>query len=54
MNHLSRSDNDKMLSDMAENSSGDYPTRAEYDDEDYDDDFSGSGEKCKQIFFAIY
>lgn len=44
MTHLSRSDNDKMLSDMAENGSGDYPTRDEYDDEDYND-FSGSGEK---------
>lgn len=45
MAHLSRSDNDKMLSDMAENGSGgDYVDR--YDDEEYSD-FSGSGEKRK-------
>lgn len=44
MTHLSRSDNEKMLSDMAENGSGDYTTRDDYDDEDYND-FSGSGDK---------
>lgn len=47
MTHLSRSDNDKMFSDMAENS-GDGYTSHESDDEDYDDAAeSGSGTHCK-------
>lgn len=45
MTYLLKSDNDKMLSDMAENGSGDYGDIARYDDEEYDS--SGSGEKRK-------
>lgn len=43
MTQLSKPDNDKMFSDMAENGSGGYTDR-EYDDEDYDENFSGSGD----------
>lgn len=46
MTHLSRSDNDKMFSDQAENGSADDDFRQnEYDDEDYD--MSGSGDHCE-------
>lgn len=47
MNHLSRSDGDKMLSDMAEGSA-DYDNEGPYDYDD-EDDMSGSGHgpSCK-------
>lgn len=43
MTHLSRSDSDKMLSDMAEGSAADY-NEADYDNGGYDtDEISGYG-----------
>lgn len=49
MTHLSRSDGDKMLSDMAENGSADYNDQdGGYGSYDDDDDLSGSGDlPCK-------
>lgn len=53
MTHLSRSDSDKMLSDMAE-ASADYGDHEPYDEYDDDDEMSGSGDNsnCKlhQLF----
>lgn len=43
MTHLSRSDGDKMLGDMAEGSA-DYGDRDPYDEYDPDDEMSGSGD----------
>ena len=52
MTHLSRSDNDKMFSDQAENGSADDDFRNDYDDEDYD--MSGSGDHRKCILLRAF
>lgn len=47
MTHLSRSDTDKMFSDMADRGSADDDEYPHYDEEDFDSEMSGSGDYCE-------